>query len=312
VLLALVSTTLGATSLAYEVLGNGRIAAIGVLLTFALLVQLGSFLAAVDRGSQPRDGGLGAFVQHTRRLVEVIVDGALVAASFLASYLLLFEGSGTPNQRHFFLLTLPVLLFCRYLAFIPLGLYGSVWRYASTRDAVAAVGAVGLSEIFTVGIIALTQPPFGDFSTSIFVVDALLCSMLIVGSRFLERAAVRALHWWRYRNGGTRIVIVGAGRGGRSLLRELRESPGQRVVAFADDDPRLWGRRINGVGVLGGTNRFASVLERARPDAVVVTIADAPRNRLDEVVRECERAAVPCRFAVRRTDDPAAVLGAAP
>lgn len=309
VLLALVSAALGATSLAYEVLDNGRIAAIGVLLTFALLVQLGSFLAAVDRGAQPAAHGIGALFAHTRRLVEVLVDGALIAASFLAAYLLLFDGSGTINQRHFFLVALPILLFCRFLAFIPLGLYGGVWRYASTRDAAAVVAAVGISEVFAVGILALTQPSFGDFSTSVFVVDALICSMLIGASRFLERAVVHALRLLRGRDGGSRVVIVGAGRTGRSLLRELREN-GDRVVGFVDDDPRLWGRRINGVGVLGGTNGFASVLERATPDTVVVTIANAPRDRLDEVVGACESATVTCRFVVRTTDDPAAVLGA--
>jgi UDP-GlcNAc:undecaprenyl-phosphate GlcNAc-1-phosphate transferase len=312
VLLALVSAALGATSLAYEVLGNGRIAALGVLVTFALLVQFGSFLAAVDRGSQPQAGPLHGIVAHTRRLVEVLVDGALVAASFLCAYLLLFHGSGTINQRHYFLLSLPVLLFCRYLAFIPLGLYGGVWRYASTRDAVAAVAAVAVSEVFAVGILVLTQPPFGDFSTSVFVIDALICSMLIVGSRFLERASVRALHWLRFHDGGTRVLIVGAGRTGRSMLRDLRDTPGQRVVGFVDDDPRLWGRRLNGIGILGGTHEMAAVLERMHPDTVLVTIPDAPRDRLDDVVEECTRAGVGCRFVVRQTDvDPAAVLGGA-
>jgi UDP-GlcNAc:undecaprenyl-phosphate/decaprenyl-phosphate GlcNAc-1-phosphate transferase len=97
VLLALVSAALGATSLAYEAFGSGRIAALGVLVTFALLVQFGSFLADVDRGRANR-----TYI-YTRRIAEVAVDGALIAASFLAAYLLRFDGIGTPNQRHFFL-----------------------------------------------------------------------------------------------------------------------------------------------------------------------------------------------------------------
>jgi UDP-GlcNAc:undecaprenyl-phosphate/decaprenyl-phosphate GlcNAc-1-phosphate transferase len=311
VLLALVAATLGATSLAYEVLDNGRIAALGVLLTFALLVQFGSFLAAVDRGAQPQAGTLRALLAHSRRLVEVLVDGALITASFLLAYLLLFEGSGTINQRHYFLLTLPVLLFCRFATFIPLGVYGGVWRYASARDAVAVVAAVGISEVLTVGIVSLTQPPFGDFSTSVFVIDFFICSTLIVASRFLERATVRSLHWLRFQGETTRVVIVGAGRTGRSMLRELRDTPGQRVVGFVDDDPRLWGRRINGVGVLGGTAGFAAVLERAKPEAVLVTIPNAPRERLDEVVAECASESIACRFVRREDDlDPAAVLDA--
>ena len=54
VLLALIAATLGGTSLAYEAFGSGRFAALGVLFTFALLVQFGSFLADVDRGTARR------------------------------------------------------------------------------------------------------------------------------------------------------------------------------------------------------------------------------------------------------------------
>ena len=50
-LLAVVSVALGTTSLAYEVLGNQFVTLIGVLLTFALLVQFGSLLSEVDRSA---------------------------------------------------------------------------------------------------------------------------------------------------------------------------------------------------------------------------------------------------------------------
>ena len=67
VLLALVSAALGATSLAYEAFGSGRIAALGVLVTFALLVQFGSFLADVDRGRAGRTLHLHATDRRGRR-----------------------------------------------------------------------------------------------------------------------------------------------------------------------------------------------------------------------------------------------------
>jgi FlaA1/EpsC-like NDP-sugar epimerase len=109
-----------------------------------------------------------------------------------------------------------------------------------------------------------------------------------------------------------RTLIVGAGRAGRSLLRELRETPGEQVVGFVDDDARLRGRRLQGVPVLGGVHEVARVLENARPATVFVTIPNAPRERLDLVVEECARADVPCRFVRRETDlDPRVVLGAA-
>jgi UDP-GlcNAc:undecaprenyl-phosphate GlcNAc-1-phosphate transferase len=314
VLLALVSTALGVTSLAYSVLDNGRIAVVGVLLTFALLIQFASFLADVDRDRRAATEGSfvhRTFLTHTRRLAEVAVDFALIVAAFTLAYLLRFEGAGTVNQRHWFLLSLPVILFARYLCFIPFGLYRGVWRYAGARDAVAVVAAVGISELIAVGFLALTQPPFDDFSRNVFVIDWMICTGLIVASRFAERALTRTLDTFRDR-GGSRIVIVGAGRTGRSMLRELRETPGERVVGFVDDDPRLRGRRLQGVKVLGGMSDLPRVLRRSEPDSVLVTIPNAPRERLDDVVAACADAGVSCRFVRREVDlDPRVVLGAA-
>ncbi|HEX6761730.1 MAG TPA: hypothetical protein VF094_02905, partial [Gaiellaceae bacterium] len=305
ILLAVVSAALGATSLVYEAFGNGRIAAIGVLVTFALIVQFGSFLADVDRGDLARRRHL---LIYTRRMIQVLVDGALIAASFLAAYLLRFNGIGTINQRTYFLIALPMLLFCRYVAFVPLGLYAGVGRYAGSRDALRAIVAVCCGSVLAVGLLGLTQQPAGDFSRDVFVIDAFVCSAAIIASRFAERGIVRVLELVRHRE-ARKVLIVGAGRSGRSLLRELRETPGERVVGFVDDDARLIGRRLSGVKVVGGIHSLDTAVTRVHPDAVLVTIPDAPRDALDEIVRTCAQLDVTCRFVRRDADlDPRAVL----
>ena len=50
ILLAAIAAGLGATSLGYSVLGDFRITLVGVLITFALLVQFASFLVDLERG----------------------------------------------------------------------------------------------------------------------------------------------------------------------------------------------------------------------------------------------------------------------
>ena len=99
-----------------------------------------------------------------------------------------------------------------------------------------------------------------------------------------------------------RVLVVGAGRAGRSLVRELREDPDARVVGFLDDNLALRRRRIQGVTVLGATDEMATVLVSARPDEVLVSIPNAPSDRLDAVVQACGEAQVPCRFVRRRTE----------
>ena len=312
VLLAVISAALGTTSLFYSVLDNAWVTLIGVLLTFALLVQFASVLSDVERspGFVADRGWLRTFVANPRRLVESLVDFALITASFALAYYLRLQGSGVSYQRHIFAVSIAVVVAARYLAFIPFGLYRGVWRYAGARDAASIVAAVVVSEVVAYLILDATQT-WGPFPRSVFIIDALICTVLIGASRFWERAFVRGVSSLTGRAKRHRTLIVGAGRGGRSLLRELRETPGEQVVGFVDDDPRLSRRRLQGVPVLGDTSEIEQILSKARPDTVLVTIPDAPRERLGLVVDACALAQLPCRFVRRHTDlDPDIALRA--
>jgi UDP-GlcNAc:undecaprenyl-phosphate GlcNAc-1-phosphate transferase len=316
VLLAAIAAGLGTSSLAYSVLDNTLLTLVGVLISFALLVQFAGFLADLEHGSRaaPTVGTPSAFrtaIIRPRRLVESLVDFALIVAAFAGAYLLVVGGSGTVQERHVFLVSLPVILAARYVAFIPAGLYRGVWRFAGAREAAAVVGAVAVSEFVAYGIVAAWNG-FGSFPQSIYVIDALLATVLVGTSRFAERALFRVLASLTNRGDRRRTVIVGAGRGGRSLLRELRETPSEHVLGFVDDDETLYRRRLQGVPVVGGLGEMARVLEETRPDAVLVTIPNAPRDRLDAVVRECARVGVDCGSVRPEADlDPLVVLGAA-
>jgi UDP-GlcNAc:undecaprenyl-phosphate GlcNAc-1-phosphate transferase len=312
VLLAVISALLGTTSLFYSVLDNAWVTLIGVLLTFALLVQFASVLSDVERspGLVADRGWLRTFVANPRRLVESLVDFALITASFALAYYLRLQGSGVSYQRHIFAVSIAVVVAARYLAFIPFGLYRGVWRYAGARDAASIVAAVVVSEVVAYLILDATQT-WGPFPRSVFIIDALICTVLIGASRFWERAFVRGVSSLTGHAERHRTLIVGAGRGGRSLLRELRETPGEQVVGFVDDDPRLSRRRLQGVPVLGDTSEIEQILSKARPDTVLVTIPDAPRERLGLVVDACALAQLPCRFVRRHTDlDPDIALRA--
>jgi UDP-GlcNAc:undecaprenyl-phosphate GlcNAc-1-phosphate transferase len=309
-LLAIVAVGLGTTSLAYNVLDNQRITLVGVLLTFVALMQFASFLADLEhRPPSTSRGFLRAFDVHWRRLIEVVADFAIVSASFLAAYLLRFDGVGTPQQRHVFLITLPVLITARYLAFIPLGLYRSIWRYAGVRDLAAIAVGVVVSEAVTVLFVSQTQTGgLAEFSRDVFFLDSLLCMVLIAASRLGERVLLGVIAQ-RRRAAARKTLIVGAGRSGRSLHRELRETEDERVVGFVDDNPRLRRRRLQGQPVRGSIAELPRILAQTRPDRVLVTIPDAPRARLELVLAACAEASVACGFVRReiQVDPPAAV-----
>ena len=303
-LLAIVASAIGATALAYNVLDNGRLTAIGVLVTFVLLVQFGSFLSDLEERSRrgiegPEPSLWRALIFEPRRLVEVFADFVLICASFLAAYVLAVGGSGTEYERSVYLSALPILLAARYVFFVGLGVYRRVWRYATARDVVPiVVGCFGSALVACLILIALR--PIGSFpAAQIFLIDALLCTALVGASRLALRLFPETLG---RRGERKRVLIVGAGRAGRSLARELREGRDERVVGFLDDNPRVRRRRILGVSVVGGLDEAERAIASTRADEVLVTIPAAAADRLVAVTRAAERAGIPCRTVRRQVE----------
>lgn len=86
-------------------------------------------------------------------------------------------------------------------------------------------------------------------------------------------------------------LVVGAGDGGRLLVRELRRnvSWGYWPVAFVDDDPEKLGTRVAGLPVLGTTSDLPVVVRREQVHAVVIAIPSAPQvtiQRIAELARQ--------------------------
>jgi UDP-GlcNAc:undecaprenyl-phosphate GlcNAc-1-phosphate transferase len=303
-LLALVAGAIGATALAYNVLDNGRLTAFGVLVTFVLLVQFGSFLSDLEersrRGAEAPEPPLWrALVFEPRRLVEVVVDFLVICGSFLAAYVLVVGGAGTEFERSVFLSALPILLATRYVFFVALGVYRRIWRFATARDVVPiAVACIASAVVAYLVLVALRD--IGTFpAAAAFVVDAVLCTLLVGGSRLTLRLLPEARALRRDRR---RVLVVGAGGAGRGLARELREGHEARVVGFLDDNPRVRRRRILGITVIGALDEAPRAIAGARVDEVLVTIPGAPQERLDAVVRAAESAGIPCRIVRRRTE----------
>ena len=305
-ILAVIGVALGATAVAYNVLDRPAITALGVLVTFALLVQFGSFLAELSedqRRGRAGDTSLRhAITVQPRRLAELVVDALLVSATFLAAYLVFVDGRGTELQRGTFLAVLPVLLGATYVIYVLFGVYRRVWRYATAQDLGTMAIASLLATLAAFGIVLATRD-LGDFPRSIFAVYGVAAALLAVTARWLVRFVPEA---GRADDERRRVLVVGAGAAGRGYVRDLRRAGDRNVVGFLDDSPKLRRRRVLGVPVLGTTGDAETVLEATRANELVITIPDAPRQQLDTVERACENAAVDCSV-VREAASPSQV-----
>ena len=188
--LTLLAALLGATALAYNVLANARVTAVGVLISSSSSssspASSATSGALAPRGSRPRAVALRAF-SPTAPPGRGARDFAIICVSFLAAYLLFVDGGGHDTQRAVFLATLPILLAVRYVLFVlvrdlPADL-ALRRRARPARDRRPRSRCRRRSRSGSSG----RPARFVDFPLEIFLVDALLCMTLVAASRLVLR-----------------------------------------------------------------------------------------------------------------------------
>ena len=88
---------------------------------------------------------------------------------------------------------------------------------------------------------------------------------------------------------GLPVVILGAGKTGRMLIRELQGSPslGLRPVAVYDDDTSLHGRAVDGIPVLGDLNAAMKGAAQYPISYALIAIPGLGQHRLVSLSHRC-------------------------
>lgn len=228
-------------------------------------------------------------------------DLMVIPIAWLAAYWLRFNFGPIPDYVFARAISvLPVLIVVQGIVFWHFGLYRGVWRFASMPDLIRIFKAVIIgTSIAGVCMFLLTR--MEGIPRSLFPLHGLLLVVFLGGPRFVYR-------WSRehylYAGPKQTVLIVGAGRAGEVLVRDLLrdKSYGYRPAAFVDDDPAKQGRDIHGVRVLGDCNALPQLVASLRIDVILLAIPSATSRQMRRVVGLCEAAEVPFRTLPRMRD----------
>jgi len=188
---------------------------------------------------------------------------------------------------------LPVVVLLAGLMYWLFGLYRGVWRFASLPDLVRilkAVAATTLAVVLVLFIINRSEHLPRSVPPLFFVFQLLL----LAGPRLLYR-------WLKDHRlslgSGTRVLIVGAGRAGEMLVRDMRRAGARHYepVAFVDDKLRRHGAEIHGVPIRGGTELIPRLTRELAIDLILLAVPSASAAEMEELVRLCEGTGKPFR-----------------
>jgi len=239
---------------------------------------------------------------YKRQIVQVLLDLGLVAFSYYLSYRLRFTYDVFPYYFKVFLNSLPAVISCKFVAFFLVGIYRGFWGSMGSSDIFVFVKASSLGTILSVAVITFIYR-FVDFSKGIFVIDWLLTSAFLLGTRgsfrfFIDTIKRKALV-------GEKALIYGAGRGGELLLRELLNNKNLNIqpIGFIDDDIRKIGKRLQGFPILGAFKDLETLVEKNKISSLVISFNNKDPNQMQVLKKICrENNLVLKQFTISVTD----------
>lgn len=224
--------------------------------------------------------------KRTRNLILLLGDLLLICTACFASLVIRFDFrfGNIPqlyldnSRSYLFIYVLTTLII-----FIFTHMYSTMWSLAGIREAAMMCGACVLTTLLQVTGMTMLQL---NMPRSYFV----LCGILLYAFEMCWRFSYRIMRSLRARltKGASdrRIMIVGAGEAGATLLREIRSSEYMhgRVVCFIDDSSYKIGKNLNGVAIYGGHDRIKEYVDKLHIDTIYIAMPSATAGERKDII----------------------------
>ena len=223
-------------------------------------------------------------------LLIALLDSILMTCSGMVSLLARFDFSfmqipdGVVDDWVRFL---PIQIIVTLLVFCWRKMYHYIWRTVSAYDVANMVASVCIAYVIAVVVslcVGIRMP------RSIYFIMLICLLMTQVGMRCSLRFYVIFAGRNATGKAGERIMIIGAGDAGRTLLREAETSKkidGQ-VCCIIDDNPAKWGKQLNGIPVVGGRDKIIETAKKKNITQIIFAIPAATSQAKREILDICK------------------------
>ena len=240
--------------------------------------------------------------QRYLNLLHVVLDGVLIAISYLLAYWVRFHSvyakwrppqGGVLSMEQYFR-ALYYLVPAYLVLYFLFSLYYVPRRMSLFRHEVAGIfnaNIVGLIGFFVV-LYVVKQP---DFSRAMIFIFFFLNTLSTVLARWSLRSFLRMVRKRGYNL--KHILMVGYSRSAENYIARITENPqwGYVIQGVLDDHIPV-GTKYRGVHVIGPIDRLDGLLESNPYDEIVISLSLNHYDRLEELVAMCEKSGVHTKF----------------
>lgn len=233
--------------------------------------------------------------KYIKTALVLFCDIVIIAFSAYAALLLRFDLSIENIDQYYngylekLISYLPYNVIITIIVFIALGLYNSIWEFASVSEAIRILTACFISAIaFFTGSMLLKM----GLPRSCYIIYMLLLMSLTALLRFSNKTYHHILKFIQKQGHCHKnIMIIGAGRAGDLLIRDINSSSkfnNSKVVCVIDDDPEKIGSRICGIKVVGTRKDIPEAVKKYKVNQIIYSIPSALSADKAEILNICK------------------------
>jgi len=305
-LLYLLAASFGSLGLIARSVGVwASLAAAGTLLTAVVL--FGAYLAqvrilgpaefaAVERSNRLADRPIvNGMIMFKREIGLVALDFVLICVAYVGAFVLRY-GQPNPATRpdpysilpELLSASLAIVVVVKVVALVLFQTYRGMWRYVGVADLIALAKVTVASSAVLLLFLPLVLRNVIVIPRSVLVIDGLLFTMLLIGSR-VSFAALNDTFARLQNRRMPHVLVIGAGDVGEIVLRSLiRSHPAAyQPVGFIDPDPGTRNRTMHGVRVLGTMDDLERVAIERDVDIVVLALPPSAQQLVGDVTARC-------------------------
>ena len=234
-----------------------------------------------------------------RMLVIAVMDALLLGASAGLAILVRFDfalSQVPPEYLDKMGYCLLVQIVVTIAVFVWRRMYQYVWRSINVLDVTQMCVSVLIAYAVSFVCCSFIRLPL---SRSIWFLMLIFQLVFLVGMRCSLRFFLVCYHFFRSHGpDGQRIMLIGAGQAGQILARELRQSSRVegKLCCVIDDNPRIHGKYIDGVRVVGGRDKIESAVKQYGITQIIFAIPTIEPDQKSEILNICKMTG--CRLRV--------------
>lgn len=189
---------------------------------------------------------------------------------------------------------LSILTIIQIACYYHFKVYRGLWRFSSLSDVARILKAVVSATVLVIPILYLSSL-LQHIPRSVLPLYCMLLGTLLCGGRLFLRYQSDKHARGEEGNEIQRVLIIGAGKAGESLIRDLKRTRSYLPVGLVDDNLSKRGLEVRGIRVVGVISELTTLVEEYDIDLIFIAIPSARSVTMRRIVNECEQCKIPFR-----------------